>query len=67
MNKERIFIEGILRRGISDDYTNDILEQIYDDVLEDIRTSADKDYNEDDVRLALGRVIFERLTQMPTK
>ena len=67
MNKERIFIEGILRRGISDDYTNDILEQIYDDVLKDIRTSADKDYNEDDVRLALGRVISERLTQMLTK
>lgn len=67
MDKERIFIEGILRQSISDDYTNTVLEQIYDDVLEDIRTSADKDYNEDDVRLAFGRVISKRLTQTTTK
>lgn len=58
---DRIFIEKILRKAISDDYSSTILNFIYDDVIEDIKTSADEDYNEDDVKLALGRVLIDKL------
>lgn len=61
MDKDFIFIEKILRRAISDEYSTEILNSLYEDTLEDIRTSADKDYNEDDVKLALGRVLIDKL------
>lgn len=61
MDKDFIFIEKILRRAISDEYSTEILNSLYEDILEDIRTSADEDYNEDDVKLALGRVLIDKL------
>ena len=65
MNKQEmkhyIQIEKLLRKAISDDYTGDILQIIFNDVLEDIKTAADVDYNEDDIKLALGRVLLDRL------
>lgn len=60
--KTYISLEKILRKAISDDYSSDILKGIYSDVVEDIEVSADEDFNEDDVRLAFGRVILDRLT-----
>ena len=65
MNKQEIQqyiqIEKLLRKAISDDYTGDKLRIIFNDVLEDIKTAADVDYNEDDIKLALGRVLLDRL------
>ena len=59
--KTKIFVEKILRQAISDEYSTCILEEIYSDVLQDIQTTAAKNYNEDDVRLALGRVLMQKL------
>ena len=46
---------------IGEDYLREIADGILDDVNEDVRCSADKDYNEDDIRLAIGRVLCDRL------
>lgn len=46
---------------IGEDYVREIAHEILDDVNEDIRCSADEDYNEDDIRLAVGRVLCDRL------
>ena len=59
--KHYIQIEKLLRKAISDDYTGDILRIIFNDVLEDIKATADVNYNEDDIKLALGRVLLNRL------
>lgn len=59
--QQYIQIEKLLRKAISDDYTGDILRIIFDDVIEDIKTTADVNYNEDDIKLALGRVLLDRL------
>ena len=57
------FIRSILKQATSDEYARNILDLIYFDVLDDIKTSADKDYNEDDVRLAIGRVLLSKLEE----
>ena len=46
---------------IGEDYLRGIADEILDDVNEDVRCSADEDYNEDDIRLAIGRVLCNRL------
>ena len=49
-------------RPVSDDYWGKIADKILDEVCEDIEATADKDeWNEDDVRLAVGRVLCEKL------
>lgn len=51
-----------LSKGISDDYLSDIVNAIIDDVVRDVDECADsKNWNEDDVKLAVGRVLCERL------
>ena len=54
-------LELFLRQSISSDYTRSIAESILEDVKEDIECSADEDFNEDDIRLAIGRVLMDRL------
>lgn len=49
-------------RPVSDDYWGKIADKILEEVCEDIEATADKDeWNEDDVRLAVGRVLCEKL------
>lgn len=57
----RKFLEVNMRKAISGDYVNEIVDNIIDDVIDDIKETADKDFNEDDIRLAVGRVLFDRL------
>ena len=42
-------------------YTGTILNSLYDDIAEDIEVSADVEFNDDDIRLAIGRVLIDRL------
>ena len=55
------FIKSIMKQAVSDDYVQYIMEVLYYDILDDIKTSADEDYNEDDVRLSIGRVLMDKL------
>ena len=66
-------IQDMLCKSISDDYTNYILEHkdgltnisIIDDIIANVlETSAYADegyYNYDDIKLAIGRVLIQRL------
>lgn len=38
-----------------------IAENILDDVVVDIMTSADEDFSQDDTRIAMRRVLYKRL------
>lgn len=51
----------MLSKSIATEYAQYISEEISDEVRQDIKTSADKDFNEDDLRLAIGRVLCEKL------
>lgn len=68
----RIEVEDIMRKSVSSDYVNDILDYetntgdtIFERIKEDVEvTSAWYDeqyYNDDDIKLAIGRVILEQL------
>lgn len=75
--KERKFIEfeitEILRKSIGSDYARYILESnseetnntFMNDVIDDVLTSSAWEdegyYNDDDIRLAIGRVFMERM------
>ena len=54
-------LDTMLRKCISTDYVGDIIDEIIDDVIDDVELTADKEWNEDDIRLAVGRVICNRL------
>ena len=43
------------------EYLNPIVENVLTDVCEDVDACASADFNDDDVRLALGRVLLSRL------
>ncbi len=60
-NDVREFVLSLLKKSISDDYVVYIADNILDDVVEDIKTSADEDYSDEDVRFAIGRVLINRL------
>ena len=51
----------LIKQTVSNDYADYILDVIIDDVKEDVLTSADEDFNEDDVRFAIGRVLMKKL------
>ena len=62
MEKEiRNFMKSTLASGISTDYLDYIIDELISDVIEDVKTSADADYSDDDIRLAVGRVLFLKL------
>jgi len=60
-NNVREIMISLLKKSISDDYVVYIAENILDDVIEDIKASADEDYSDEDVRFAIGRVLIDRL------
>ena len=60
-NDVREFMLSLLKKSISDDYVVYIADNILDDVVEDIKTSADEDYSDEDVKFAIGRVLINRL------
>lgn len=52
----------MLGKAISTDYLDTILDVIIDDVFEDVQTCADPvQWNEDDIKLAIGRVLCYKL------
>ena len=51
----------MLSKSIATEYAQYISEEISDEVRQDVETSAGKDFNEDDLRLAIGRVLCEKL------
>lgn len=54
-------IEELLTYSCTKEYSRKIANHILADVLEDIKTSAGEEYNEDDIRLAIGRVLMNKL------
>lgn len=63
----RIILE-LLRGVAGSDYAGDITDSIFEDVAEDVfwASAVDEthdclDFNTDDVRLAIGRILTERL------
>ena len=52
---------NILGKSISEDYVRYIFTAISSDLIEDVETSADENYSIDDIRLAIGRVLCNRL------
>lgn len=75
--EEKILIEAeiaqIMRSAVSSDYARYILDDkgedgeaaIMEDIIEDVMCSSAWDdegyYNDDDIRLAIGRVLMDRL------
>ena len=54
-------VEQLLLDSIAEDYIDRITDIIIDDVIEDINETADPErWNNDDVRLAIGRVILKK-------
>ena len=60
-NMERINQSGYGLSIISDDYSDSIFDLIQDEVAEDVYTAAERKFNDDDVRLAVGRVLVKHL------
>lgn len=64
MNNRNIdFVKEFIKTNnkfISDEYIDEIIDFIIDDVVEDIEECADIDFNEDDIRLAVGRTILNK-------
>lgn len=61
-NDVREFILSLLKKSMSDDYVVYIADNIIYDVVEDIKTSADENYSDEDVKYAIGRVLINRLS-----
>jgi hypothetical protein len=57
-----LMIYKMLGVAVSDHYIGDIVDNIINDVVEDVEECADPDnWNEDDVRLAIGRTLKNKL------
>lgn len=60
-------ISWVMKKAVSDEYAvhilnhNNFMEDVIDDVMETSAWEEDGCYNEDDVRLAIGRVLIDRL------
>lgn len=63
-NKIAAMVGDMLGRIVSDDYHSDVYNLLKDDIVEDVVATADPvEWNEDDVRLAIGRVLLDRLSK----
>lgn len=51
----------LLNTAIANDYISEIVEELLPDIVDDVTTSADENWNYDDVRLAIGRVLCAKL------
>ena len=56
-----IDVKEVLLESISEDYIDNILDIIFQDVYEDLITSADKNYSKDDIRMAIGRTLIKAI------
>lgn len=54
-------IREVLKEAVSYEYVDYILDVILEEAKEDIETSADENYNDIDIKYALGRVICKHL------
>ena len=62
----RSYLVSALQFAVGNDYVQLVADSILDDVAADIAVAADEDYNSDDVRMAVGRVLCKRLNaEMP--
>lgn len=60
--KVRDIAFGLLVDALTDNYVNYVLDAIIDDVVADVKECADPvNWNEDDVRLAVGRAFMLKL------
>ena len=50
----------LLRSAVTDEYADMIANEIEKYVAEDIAVSSDEDWNDDDLRLAIGRAILKK-------
>ena len=56
-------LDELLRKSMSDEYSGYIANGIMDDVVDDIHETADhEDWNDDDLKLAVGRVLMDKLS-----
>lgn len=57
--------KSLLKIAVGDDYAGNIFDSIFEDVKKDVFTSSDYqnsgEFNDDDVRMAIGRVLSKRL------
>lgn len=61
----KLFLDIQFRNAISDDYRYDIRKAILDDVVADVVETSDYRrtgyWNQDDIKLAVGRVLIARM------
>ena len=61
----KLFLDVKFRNAISDEYRYDIRKAIFDDVVADVVETSDfrenGHWNEDDIKLAVGRVLMNKL------
>ncbi len=65
MEELRQDIRRVLSTSISTDYIRNILDEIENDIIRDVVVCSsyeeDELYNEDDIKLAIGRVLMDRM------
>ena len=63
-NKIASMVGDMLGKIVSDEYHSDVYKLLKDDVVADVVATADPvEWNEDDIRLAIGRVLLDRLSK----
>lgn len=55
------FLLRELKSAISEEYLNDICHAIRDDVLWEVKATENGAWSDDDIKLAVGRVLMKRL------
>lgn len=60
-NKQITWYTEFLLKKMTDDYASRICDEIIDDVIEDVVECADEEWSEGDIKLAIGRVLCNRL------
>lgn len=51
----------LLLYSTANEYASRITELIYKDVIEDLCVCADENWNDDDIRFAIGRVLCKKI------
>lgn len=51
----------LLLSAMAEEYAGRIADKIYDEVAQDLHECADENWNDDDIRLAIGRVLCKKL------
>ncbi len=65
MEKLRNDVRRIFAESVSTEYTKIILDEIEDDIISDVAETSSYEengsYNDDDIRLAIGRVLINKI------